>query len=509
MNSGTKSFRTKLWLYFVLFAAVIFSILWILQTVGLQRFYDGMMEQNIRNAGRAIAENSGKDGWYELIDRLSVENSLLVYITDEDGDVYYSSDAYRPFFRKSERPQPGEMGWTGGPRRDDPGRRQPGSFRNVPDDYDHFLEQLAASSTGTVEYTRDNTYVYGARITPAGDDDDDEEETAVLYVSGTLGAVGAASSIIRIQLIWVTGLSLVLAFVIAWLISRRFAVPISQLNEQARMLSEDRYEDRFRKGFCRELDELDASLTQSAEKLAEARDYQKELLANVSHDLRTPLTMIKGYAEMLRDISWEDEDQRNADAGVIITEADRMTALVNEILEYSRLQEKDRDVKFTDVDFSALAERVADRFEPLFRNEGGLIEREITPGCIVRGDENLLERAIFNLIDNAVRHAAEEDKRITVTVRKDARVCLEVRDYGDGIDPKELPHIWEKYYTSRQRGNRGVSGLGLAIVKQIAMIHGAEVSAESEKDRGSCFSFVMEEAAGSYHLKDGNRFTEK
>ena len=258
------------------------------------------------------------------------------------------------------------------------------------------------------------------------------------------------------------------------------------------MLSEEHYEEHFQKGFCRELDDLNDSLSQSAEKLSEARDYQKELLANVSHDLRTPLTMIKGYAEMVRDISWEDEEQRTADTGVIIKEADRMTDLVNEILEYSRLQEKNTQLNIADVDFSSLVGEVADRFEPLFTNEGGTIVRNIERECFVKGDADLLERAVFNLIDNAVRHSQEPDKRIEITVCKEnGLVKLEVRDHGKGISAEELPHIWEKYYTTRQRGGKGVSGLGLSIVKQIAALHQAEIAVTSEVNEGSTFSFAL------------------
>ena len=487
----THSFRTKLWLYFVLFAAVIFSLLWILQTVGLQRFYDGMMEKNIRNAARTITSAAGSDRFFNLIDQLSVEDSLLVYITDDHGNIYYSSDSYKPYFRQMNRSGSDKPDRNNPRRKDDPSGLQSGSLRDLPDNFPEFLEKLSASETGTVEYTRENSYIYGTRIT-MDDDDDDDNKKAVLYVAGTLGSAGAATSIIRTQLLWVTGLSLVLGFVIAWIISRRFAKPISQLTEQAKMLSEEQYEDRFQKGFCRELDDLDDSMTRSAEKLSEAREYQKELLSNVSHDLRTPLTMIKGYAEMVRDISWEDEAQRNADTGVIIREADRMTALVNEILEYSRVNEKNREISFKEVDFSSLTEDVADRFEPLFRQEGGTIERNIAPNCIVQGDGELLERAVFNLIENAVHHSTGQDKWIIITVRRQgSRTCLEVRDHGEGIAPEELPRIWEKYYTSRQRGGKGVSGLGLAIVKQTAALHHAEVRAESIPGEGSTFSFII------------------
>ena len=492
----TQTFRSKLWTYFIVFAAIILSLLWILQTVFLQQFYNDMMIRNIRSAGDRIAGSSREDDLPDVIDRITIEDSLLVYITDEDGDVIFSSDSFSPYFTQMSRfgMGSGMMGMGRGMGRmmsdrsfDENDGPRMGMYRGLPDDYDQFLTRLSGSGTGSVGYTSGNHYIYGRYITL----EDDDDEPAVLYVSGQLDAVGAAASIIRMILLWVTLLSLVIAFVIAWLIARRFSKPVDQLTEQAKMLGGEHYEEHFQKGFCRELDELNDSLSESAAKLSEARNYQKELLANVSHDLRTPLTMIKGYAEMVRDISWEDEEQRNTDTGIIIKEADRLTALVNEILEYSRLQEIDQKQAFSEVDLSALTEEVISRFEPLFAKEGGTIEREIAPGCTVRGNAEMLERAVYNLIDNAIRHSGE-DKRITVAVRNGETVELEVRDYGSGIDPAELGHIWEKYYTNRQRGNKGVSGLGLAIVKQIALLHGAEVSAESSPGEGSVFRFSID-----------------
>ena len=487
LNNMTKSFRTKLWIWFAVFAAIILSLLWLLQTVFLQRFYNSMMIGNIRSAAEEILKNCENEDLDDIIDELSVEDTLLVYITEKDGDVLYSSDAYNTYFRQLPRQEPG---WNRNNPRTRPEKLFPvkDSFRTLPDHFDLFLSELKNSENGKVGYIYEDHYIYGSYL-PLEDD-----ESGILYVSGALGAIGAAASIIRIQLIWVTGLSLVLAFVIAWLIAKRFAGPINRLSDQARALGSEDYEEHFEKGFCRELDELSDAMSLSASKLAEARDYQKELLANVSHDLRTPLTMIRGYAEMVRDVSWEDEAQRNADIGIIIKEADRLTALVNEILEYSRLREKNYKAALLEIDLSELTENVLDRFEPLYRQEGGVIERKITPGCIVLGDRELLERAIYNLLDNAARHTSEQEKRITVTVRRDNRIHLEVRDYGEGIDPAELPHIWEKYYTNRQRGSKGVSGLGLTIVKQIAAIHHGEADAESRPGEGSEFSLILDRA---------------
>ncbi len=480
--SKANSFRTKLWSYFVLFTVVIFSLLWILQTVFLQSFYNRMLAKNTRQAAQEIAAEYGNEDFSEEIDRISSENSLLVFVTDPEGIILYSSDSYKSYYHSEEHP---EGGGSNPYHKGETLSWQTANYRNLPDGYEDFLTALAQSGSGEIEYTTDSKFICGSRIDGA------DGQQSVLYVSAALGAVGAAASIIRIQLLWVTGLSLLIAFGLAWFLARKFAVPVDQLSMQAKMLAGESYEPVFEKGFCRELDELSDSLDQTAEKLSEARAYQKELLANVSHDLRTPLTMIRGYAEMVRDVSWEDEEQRKADAAIIIREADRLTALVNEILEYSRLQDHDAmRTSFSETDLGALAGQVCDQFAPLAERGGIVIERSLEEGCVISGDPKLLERAAYNLIDNAIRHTGDSG-RITVTVRKEDGVLFEVQDYGPGIPEPELPHIWEKYYTSRQRRGKGVSGLGLAIVKQVAEIHGASCGAESRPDRGSSFRMVF------------------
>ena len=397
-------------------------------------------------------------------------------MTDTDGTILYSSDSYKSYYHSYEQ----DGGETNPYMQGETMSYQNAAYRNLPDGYDTFLSALRESDTGSTELKTDTQYVYGAYM------DLKDGTKAVLYVSTVLGSVGAAASLIRTQLLWVTVLSLMIAFVIAWFLAERFSVPIAQLSQQAKMLANDSYTPLFETGFCSELDDLSKAMDETAEQLSQARSYQKELLANVSHDLRTPLTMIKGYAEMIRDVSWQDEEARNADVAIIIREADRLTAVVNEILEYTRLQENGA-YALTETDLSGLVRRVIAQFEPLMNQQGITIEQEIEEPCTVRGDTELLERLVYNLVDNALRHTL---KIIMVRLYQDTEIHLEVQDYGEGIDEAQLPYIFEKYYTSRQRGNQGVSGLGLAIVKQIAEIHGAQYGAISTKGQGSTFYII-------------------
>ena len=217
------------------------------------------------------------------------------------------------------------------------------------------------------------------------------------------------------------------------------------------------------------------------------------MLANVSHDLRTPLTMIKGYAEEVGEYSWQDEQQRKSDIAVIVRETDRLTALVNEILEYSELQANGNTKDFQTVDLSMLVSRTAETFHSLYSREGYEISCEIENDITVIGSVSQLERAVINLLDNAVRHTGENKKVFVSLCREERGTILKVTDYGKGIPASELDAIWDRYYTSRQRNGQGSSGLGLAIVKQIVTLHGGNCKADSIPGDGSTFIIELPE----------------
>ena len=477
MKRKTNSFRRKLLSYFMFFTVVIFTVLWLLQTVFLQNFYNSMIIKNTIKVADKICSESQDSDITSYIDDISRSNSILVFVTDTDGNIIYSADEYKKGHK------------FGGERNDMPinGNDMRFRYRELPENYAEFLSAVKASASGEAEIITDDIYVYGRLI-----DYYDSDEKAVLYVGTTLNAVGSAARIIRIQLIWVTLLSVLIGFVLALFMSRSFSRPISQLSEKAHRLGGSDEDIGFDEGFCTELDELNDTLDSTSEKLKKNREFQNELLANVSHDLRTPLTMIKGYAEMIRDISREDEKQCAEDVAVIVEEADRLTALVNEILEYSELQMSDREEVMNDVDLSETVKSVTDNFSNLYSKDGFTFERDIAENVHINGNASRLGRAVYNLIDNAVRHAGE-DKWIGISLKIDnGKAVIGISDHGSGIAPNELEHIWDRYYTKRQRSGKGVSGLGLAIVKQIAAQHNGKCSAVSEIGKGSFFSIELE-----------------
>ena len=178
---------------------------------------------------------------------------------------------------------------------------------------------------------------------------------------------------------------------------------------------------------------------------------------------------------------------KGEDVAVIIKEADRLIALVNEIMEYSELKSEGMTDEFEKIDISQLVNRAAVSFENLKKPEGIIVEKDIEENIFVNGNESRLERALYNLMDNAARHTGDSRKIKISLVCENDRAVISVTDYGSGIPENELENIWDRYYTTRMRKGKGVSGLGLAIVRQITELHRGVCYARSKPDKGSTF----------------------
>ncbi len=462
-----KSFGVKLWLWFLLFSAAIFTALWLLQTVFLQNFYDGMAIRNVERAVDELTARAAEPDFFDRIDETAVSGSLLVFVTDENGDVLYSADEYRRLYGDADGADnpyhaDGTLNW------------EKGALRNLPYSYRTLAEKLDGAETDRVGFVTEDgaAYVAGVRL----------NDGRTLSVSLPLGAVGGTVGILRVQLLWVSALSLALGFLLAWRISKRFEKPIAQLSRSAKQVAEGNFRPAFPKGFCAELDELSDTLEETASRLEKAGNAQREFLANISHDLRTPLTMIKGYAEMVKEISWSDREAREKDLDVIMREADRLTALVNEILEFSAMQADGSAKAYEKIDLSRAIRDVVEQFAPFCEQNGYTVESEIADGVAAPADESQIKRVIYNFIDNAVNHTDESKKvRVSLTAAGGS-ARFAVTDYGNGIADEDLPYIWDRYYTARNRKNKAVvSGLGLSVAREILTAHRAKFGVDSRE----------------------------
>lgn len=476
MKFNRNSISIKLWKYFVVFAMVTLVLLWLLQTVFLQTFYNQMQLQSIEKAADEIAEKISNDNDFSFIDHIAYENSMQIILTDTGGDIRYRVDEYSSAYQTNQNPY----------RKNDRQSWQSGMYRNVPEDYSDFLQSLFESADGNISYelssdTNSVNLIYG-KIIPCSD------ETLVLYINTPIGVVQSTVKILRTMLLAVTGLLLLVGFVLAWFFARRFAKPVSAISAQAKEMAEGKGNICFEKGFCNELDELSDTLEETAKNLAKLEHFRRELLANITHDLRTPLTLISGYAEKIEDLSWEEREEARCDAAIIKRESKRLTLLVNDILDYSVLQSGSVSFDFQTVNISELAETVLIQFHVIFEQQNLICERYIEPGLSVTADEQRISQVLYNLVINAITHAGN-DKVIGLRVyQREKKARIEIYDHGKGIAQADIPHIWERYFTSRERGrSENGTGLGLSIVKEILNAHTAQYGVISKEEQGSCF----------------------
>lgn len=266
--------------------------------------------------------------------------------------------------------------------------------------------------------------------------------------------------------------------------------PISQISRAAKRMATGDYSVDFQAQYSyAEMNALAETLNYAKEEISRADELQKEVLANVTHDLKTPLTMIKAYASMIQEISGDNPEKREKHTQVIIDETDRLTALVNDILKMSKIRSGMDTLKTEEFNLSEFIHTVLERFEFLTETQGYTIVRDIDDELYTRADKDKIEQVVYNLIGNAVNYTGD-DKKITVSLhRKNEKIRFSVTDTGKGIPPEECSTIWERYYSSAETHKRPIkgTGLGLSIVKTILVKHGFGFGVDSEVGKGSTF----------------------
>ena len=199
-------FKNKLWLYFVLFTGIIFVLLWLLQIVFLQNFYDKMIINNTKKVAETIINEQSSSNLEDIIDDLAYNNSLLIYLVDTNGNIIYSSDQYSDYYENKEY---GKSTSNENPyfNNNETMNWQIGAYRNLPSDYDEFKKLLDNSDNNIVEYQKEKSYVYGTLL---------EKQDAILYIRTSIEAVGNTINILKVQLFWITIISIIIAFIISY-----------------------------------------------------------------------------------------------------------------------------------------------------------------------------------------------------------------------------------------------------------------------------------------------------
>lgn len=446
--------KNKIWLYLIFFLLIILACLWLFQVILLDSYYEWKVKSKLDEIAEII--NDTNENLKTTLDELAYNNDICIEITDQNKTILYSSNYfYRGCLEEGNKSY---------------------SFYK-----DHFISGNYTTKTYRLKNVRSNTKNLIKAINTNG---------IYIFINASLEPIGATTSIITSQLRYVSIMVLILSLFVAYLLSNKISRPILKLSNGVKAFSKGDYKADFKyNGNIEEIQELSNALGSAALELEKTEELRREFLANVGHDLKTPLTMIKAYAEMVRDVSYNDSKKRTDNLNVIIEETDRLNILVNDILDLSKLQANTVKLEYDEFDLNILIKSIIKRFDIFISKEQYTINYEGIEDAIVYADKKRVEQILYNLINNAIQYTGEDKKVIIKLSLDNNNYLIEVIDTGKGIDKDELNNIWDKYYKidkSHKRNTVG-SGIGLSIVKSICINHRIDYGVKSIKKKGSTF----------------------
>lgn len=511
-KASSCGIRWKIFLYMLIPSFLLLFILWLIQTVFFGVFYAHVKTDELKRSAETVVSNINKSDIKDTIlllagngdvnisvidteafenvytsgdDITSVTNGWGAYSmyklyedTEKNGGEYvryYSADAeYEQMPEKDEEPKDAPDNVPSYDREPDkPFGRE--SFHRIPSPgiFDHIGKKnlLLYSKTAYLSDGTEIMVVADSRLTP----------------------LNSTVSTLRRQLGVCTLVSVISSLVLSFLISKKVSSPIEKLNKAAKKLADGNFEANFQGTGYREIEQLSDTLNFASREIGKTEALRRELMANVSHDMRTPLTMIVGYSEVMRDIPGENTPEN---VQVIIDEANRLSEFVNSVLDLTKLQSGMERIETEITDLRELVKNTAERYSRLLSQETCAVELKIPDEpTYANCDVMKITQALHNLADNAVNYA-KDPKKISLSLERkhDGFLRVEIADNGEGINPNELPYIWDRYYKTSKSHKRNTvgSGIGLSIVKEIFDLHGARYGVETSGG-GSVFWFELPE----------------
>ena len=484
MKANKKlSLKWRIFTAFLGFLMILLVLLWLSQTVFLNSFYKAVKVYEAKQVAAEVVKIVNEDNAELTIASLSNTHDVSIRVLNSSFETVYATSGR-------------ELGFF---------------FNNIPDDEMSTFYEKAQENDGTYYEYFDG---FERSLAPKGDKptqakqknaptsfvvtslaDGANGETYTVIVNASITPVDSVITTLRVILITVTAATLVAALIAALILSAGLTKPLKKISEKAKVLATGDYSVEFEPSSITEIDELADSLNYTKTELGKIDSLQKELVANISHDLRTPLTLISGYAEVMRDIPGEVNDEN---LQVIIDESNRLTSLVSDVLDISKLSAGVQEMNLETLDLVACINHIIPRYNKLVEKDDYkiLFDCGAIAASPVCADRTRLEQVIYNLINNAISYTGE-DKTVNIRLLENAdSYTVHIIDSGEGIPEDKLPYIWERYYKvdkNHRRAQMG-SGLGLSIVKEILDAHDASYGVNSKQSEGSDFWFSMKKA---------------
>lgn len=446
---------TKIFIYLAIFSLLILIFLFFFQVIFIDSFYEWTKTKNIKNLANNILITENDASLINKLDRISYQENVCIEITNKNGYTLYKT------YNNSCR-------------------------LNIKTIKSNFLN----GNTNTKTYNLINTFTNEKSIMAATKLNDN----LYIFISTSLIPLNSTVSIIEQQLIIVSIVVLLLSIGVAYFISKRLSTPIIKISKAAKLIAKGKLKTTFETtSDIKELIDLTNALNEMKLELAKTEELQKDLLANVSHDLKTPLTMIKAYAELIIDININDKEKSKENLKVIVEEVDRLTSLVNDILTLTKIENNLSILEPSIFDLISLIKKIIKHHEIYIIKDGYHItfKHKNIKSLKIKADKKKIEQVIYNLINNALNYTGE-DKTVVIELKSLNDIYrLSITNSGNLLSKEELDHVFDKYYRNNKNHKRKVygTGLGLSIVKNILLLHNYNYGVTSSKGEGTVFYF--------------------
>ena len=456
MKQIKNKLNVKIIIYLITFSIIILLILWFLQVISLDKFYEMSVKKDINNVMKEIKENYNNDNYQEYFNKLSFNNNMCIEIYHGLSTSYSSISCYKEAAKLTIEKRDVILG-------------------NTKEKGFEFIDKKM----------NNKILMYGIKL----------ENDKFAFVQVRLSPVSSTVGIIKEQLVIVSLISCALSIFIAIFISRKISKPIEKINENAKKIVKGEYNLSFdEKTTINEIKELNETLKITSEELSKTENLRREFMSNVSHDLKTPLTMIKAYAEMVRDLTYKDKKKRNDNLNVIIEESDRLNLLVNDILDLSKYQAKTIELEYQEFNIHLLIKDIINRYDIYKEKDGFKIIYKNKKDYIVSADKKRIEQVIYNLLNNAINYSGKDKKIEIELIDNNDKVMIKVTNTGNGISEEEKALIWDRYYKIDKTYSRVQvgTGIGLSIVKNILELHNSNYGVDSVVNQYTTFYFDLD-----------------
>lgn len=453
-----NSLKKKILKYLIIFTFIILGVIWLLQILSLDIYYEMSKKSEIKNIASKVKSAYAENDYSNILDNLAYREDVCIEIIEDKNISYFTDSASRGCLIGS-------------------------------NELNSYKLSFMSSGNNSVTYRvinprfKNKALIYGLKI----------DENTYAFISTSLEPISSTVSLLKRQLILTIGIVLLVAFLIAYTISKKISSPIEKITSISKKMSSGIYDVNFDTGTdINEIKELEITLNKMSEELSKTENLRREFLANVSHDLKTPLTLIKANAEMVRDLNYNNKEKREKSLNTVTSEVDRLNLLVEDILDLSKIQSNAEDLDLEEFNISEIIRTIVERFNVLCERDGYSIECDLFDFNIT-ADKKKIEQVIYNLITNAINYTGD-DRKVFIKMKDDNnKVKVEIIDTGNGINDEDLEHIWDKYYKADKKYKRVTygTGLGLSIVKNILNLHKFEYGVESKKNEGTTFYFYV------------------